>query len=98
MSTTRRWHLVSYDIRSDARWRKAYRLLRGYGERIQYSVFRVRGSELQLARMRWELEQILEKEDALLVIPLCPTCAGRIHDRACEEGWADEDPSFKIVE
>jgi CRISPR-associated endonuclease Cas2 len=67
-----------YDIRDPKRWRRAYRVIRGYGQRLQYSIFRVSGTELQIARLRWELQRVLAPEDALLVIRLCPGCP-----RAC---------------
>lgn len=93
----RHWHLVCYDVRDPARWRRVYRLLRGYGERVQYSVFRVRANDTQLARLRWELERLLEGEDDLLVITLCPRCADRISHRNPERAWPADDPPFRIL-
>lgn len=95
MSSHRHWHLVMYDIRDPARWRRAYRLLQGYGLRLQYSVFRVRGTQLQVERMRWELEKILSSEDDLLIIPLCVSCAARVESR--NKDWPEEDPPFRII-
>ncbi|MEM6371006.1 MAG: CRISPR-associated endonuclease Cas2 [Myxococcota bacterium] len=86
------WHLVTYDIRDAGRWRKAYRLLRGHGERLQYSVFRVRASDQQLERLRWELERILDSEDDLLILSLCPSCGRRVKERNSEDAWRDEPP------
>ncbi len=97
MAEDRFWHLVSYDIRDPKRWRKVYRLLRGYGDHLQYSVFRVRGTRAQIARMRWELERILEQEDDLLLIPLCRPCAESVHARNPEEAWPLDDPAYKIL-
>jgi CRISPR-associated endonuclease Cas2 len=37
MAELKNWYLICYGPK---RWRKAYKLLEGYGERIQYSVFR----------------------------------------------------------
>ena len=34
MSESQNWYLITYDIRCPKRWRKAYHLLQGYGERI----------------------------------------------------------------
>ena len=63
MAERRDLHLVTYDIRDPKRWRRAYRILRGYGNRVQYSVFRVRGTPVQIARLRWQLERILDAVD-----------------------------------
>ena len=97
MASPRRWHLVSYDIREPRRWRRVYRLLKGYGTRVQYSVFRVRATELQFQRLRWELEKELDVEDDLLIVHLCPSCAARIRSRNREGAWPADDPPFKVV-
>lgn len=97
MADRKRWHLVTYDVRDPKRLRRVYRLLRGYGEHLQYSVFRVRLGPVQFQRMRWELERLLEKEDDLLVIPLCPRCAGRVECRSERTNW-EEEPLFQIIE
>lgn len=44
----KRWYLVSYDIRDQVRWRRAYKTLKGTGERIQYSLFRCRLSMTEM--------------------------------------------------
>lgn len=35
----RRYVLVSYDISDQKRWRRVYKIVRGYGMHVQYSVF-----------------------------------------------------------
>ncbi|MGI6496948.1 MAG: CRISPR-associated endonuclease Cas2 [Kiritimatiellia bacterium] len=35
----RRFYLVSYDIPDDKRRARVFKLMRGWGERVQYSVF-----------------------------------------------------------
>jgi CRISPR-associated protein Cas2 len=93
MADRRQLHLVSYDIRSPRRWRRVYRIIRGYGDRVQYSVFRVRATPVQMARLRWELSRVLAPEDALLTVRLCPTCADQIGARNDEDNW----PAFHDV-
>ncbi|MBY0548446.1 MAG: CRISPR-associated endonuclease Cas2 [Candidatus Obscuribacterales bacterium] len=66
MSGRREWYLVCYDIRDAARWRKAYKLIKGYGQRIQYSIFRCRLSKPSVEELRWELTQALADEDSIL--------------------------------
>ena len=97
MSENKGWYLVSYDIRDAKRWRKAYQIVRGYGTRLQLSVFRCWLSVRQLEQMRWEMEKQLDKEDSLLFVPLCSSCIGRLVARNRPESWKDDDAPAKIV-
>lgn len=97
MPAHRHWHLVCYDVRDPRRLRRIHRHLRGYGERIQYSIFRIRANDTQLARLRWELERLMEGEDDLLVVTLCPACGRRVSTRNPTRAWPDEDPCFRIL-
>jgi CRISPR-associated protein Cas2 len=97
MADKRHLHLVTYDIRDPKRWRRAYRILRGYGSRIQYSVFRVNGTALQISRLRWDLERVLNAEDALLVLRLCPGCAQQAGALNEEHVWPVDEAPFKIL-
>lgn len=94
---SRHWYLVSYDIRDVKRWRVAYKLLRGRGERVQYSLFRCRLNRTEVESLRWELERILDDEDDLLVIHLCPRCAGSIEVRNSDDAWDAPTPRFEIL-
>lgn len=78
MAEPRHWHLVVYDVRDDKRLRRVHRICTGWGRPVQLSVFRVRGTARELARLQFELAQVLEAEDRLLIVPLCAGCAGRI--------------------
>ncbi|MCI0487079.1 MAG: CRISPR-associated endonuclease Cas2 [Blastocatellia bacterium] len=97
MGQTTLWYLVSYDIRDPKRWRKAYRILRGYGHSLQYSLFRCRLGPADLERLRWELERVLEAEDDLLFIGLCSGCVARISARNREGVWEEEEKKFRLV-
>ena len=68
-----RWWLVCYDVRPRRRrgLRKAAKHMEGYGERMQYSVFRCWLTRLEMERLRWELTEMLTPEDDVLLIPLC---------------------------
>ena len=74
--------------RSGALAQAAYRLLRGFGERIQYSIFRCRLSARQLEQLRWELEKRLDPVDSLLVVGLCEGCVERIRVKNRPETWS----------
>jgi CRISPR-associated protein Cas2 len=97
MHETKRWRLVSYDIRDGKRWRKVFKIVKGFGESVQYSLFRCRLDDRQVEELRFELAKILEPEDSLLVVDLCPTCASNVISRNHIEGWTDEPPVFAIV-
>ena len=97
MADKRQLHLVTYDIRDPKRWRRAYRILRGYGSRIQYSVFRVNGTALQMARLRRDLQRVPDPEDALLVLRLCASCADQAAALHEEHQWPADDAPFKIL-
>lgn len=96
MSAEKRWRLVCYDIRDPARYRKAYRIIGGAGERVQYSVFRCRLDDREMERLRWRLAKVMDAEDALLVVDLCPSCARRVISKNHVPGW-DEQPSSYVV-
>lgn len=65
---------ICYDIRDPNRWRKAYKLLKGYGEALQYSIFRVRLTPRDREKERWQLEQILAEEDTLPIAGIYNRC------------------------
>lgn len=94
----RHWHLVGYDVRDPKRLRRVARTLEGYGERVQYSLFRCRLDGRTVEKLRHELGRILADEDDLLIVPVCETCAGRIAARSTDgDGWAGPPPTFEIV-
>lgn len=93
------WHLVSYDVRDAKRLRRVAKKLEGYGGRVQYSVFRCRLDRETLEKLHWELNQIMEAEDDLLIIPLCEGCAAKVqeHSTGDQKSWSDPPPSFRIA-
>jgi CRISPR-associated protein Cas2 len=97
MAEQRHWYLICYDIRDPKRWRRCFKVLKGYGTSLQYSIFRCRLTKRELERIRWELEIELTEEDSLLIVGLCPSCSGRIIARNTKEEWVEEQPCFRIV-
>ena len=64
-------YLVSYDVACRKRWRRVFRLLEGYGEWVQLSVFRCRLDRRRRERMAADLEELIEAgEDRLLIARL----------------------------
>ena len=91
MSPTRRDYLVTYDVSSPKRWRRVYRLLQGYGDWVQLSVFRCRLDPRRRERMEQELRSVMKKgEDRLLI--------ARVHeDRQAEGGRPRSDRRAVIL-
>lgn len=92
----RKWCVIAYDVRDERRLRQVARLLSGYGERIQYSVFRSRLNPVELERLLWELGRVQAPEDSLLVLPLCPQCAAAVRGRAHPQPWK-APPGYRIL-
>jgi CRISPR-associated protein Cas2 len=97
MSADKRWRLVCYDVRDPKRYRALYKVMKGVGRRIQYSVFRCRLDDREIEQLRWNLAKILDAADSLLIIDLCPSCASRAISRNHVEDWTEKPPSFAIV-
>ena len=93
------WHLISYDVRDPKRLRQVAKTLEGYGDRVQYSVFRCRLDSTTLEKLHWELNQIMDEVDDLLVIPLCSSCAGKVpkHSSGDRSDWAADPQTYRIV-
>ena len=64
-------YLVCYDISDERRLRRVYQVIRGYGERLQYSVYRCQLNDLRLAELCDKLcDEIDHSADQVLIVPL----------------------------
>lgn len=97
MSENKFWYIICYDITEPKRWRRVYKLVNGYGRRLQFSIFRCRLTARQVERLRWELERIMTAEDKLLILSLCDGCERRVASHNRPESWLDENHSFEIA-
>ncbi|MFE1743959.1 CRISPR-associated endonuclease Cas2 [Coleofasciculus sp. H7-2] len=97
MAEAKNWYLICYDIRCPKRWRKAYKLLQGYGQRIQYSIFRCWLSQRDREKLRWELEKVLVTEDSLLLLRLCDRCVQGMPLYNRQGAWPVEEQVCLIV-
>jgi CRISPR-associated protein Cas2 len=69
----RQTYIVSYDIGDPKRLRKVYRLMRGYGEHVQLSVFRCDLTHRSLVELRARLVGIIHHaEDQVLFVDVGP--------------------------
>lgn len=71
--------VVAYDISDDKRRERVSKILEGYGERVQYSVFECRLDRMQYLRLRHALaEAIKPEEDVISFYFLCEADVRRI--------------------
>lgn len=70
--------------------------MKGSGERIQYSIFRLNLSRAQMEALRWEVEKILTEEDDIMIVRLCQSCAARVLDSRKDVDWVGAPPKFEI--
>ena len=67
-------YLVCYDISNDKRLARVHKTMRGFGDRVQYSVFECQLSETDLARCRHRLSEIVNPfEDQVIFVDLGPS-------------------------
>ena len=68
-----RLYIVSYDISDERRWRRVFKLMRGYGRWLQLSVFQCRLTARRRAEMARRLEELIhDRDDHVLILDLGP--------------------------
>jgi CRISPR-associated protein Cas2 len=66
-------YIVTYDITADARRTAVYKALRGFGDHLQYSVFRCDLSERRRVELTGTLHDLVDHAtDQVLIIDLGP--------------------------
>ena len=66
-------YVVTYDIRDDKRLRRVFKLMRGYGDHLQYSVFRCELNDRERIELMEKLTTAIKHdEDQVLMFPLGP--------------------------
>ena len=61
-------YIVTYDIRDPKRWRRVFRIMKGYGEWVQLSVFQCRMSRQRHAELIALLDGMIHHSDDHIVI------------------------------
>ena len=85
-------YIVAYDISSPRRWRRVFRIMEGYGEWVQLSVFQCRLSRRRRIELKLALEETIDHvEDHVIILELGP--AGDLRRRVESLG-----KSFSVVE
>lgn len=71
--------VVSYDIPDDRRRTRLHKQLKGFGTRVQYSVFECILDEAQFARMDLVVRRTIDRQtDHVRYYRLCEACVPRI--------------------
>ena len=75
----RQLYVVAYDIPSDRRRTKVHKILSGFGEWTQYSLFELFLSEKERILLISKLQPVLDpQEDSVRFYPLCAACVKRV--------------------
>ncbi len=96
MSVEKNWYLICYDIRDQKRWYRVFKKLKGRGDHLQYSIFRVNLTKNQMEGLRWEIAKLLNDEDDLMIVRLCAGCSQNVIDSRESHNWKEPSPSFDI--
>ncbi len=71
--------VVSYDISEDKRRTKIHKILKSYGQWMQYSVFECSLTDTQYAKLRSRLSKVIKPdEDSIRFYFLCACCQRKV--------------------
>ena len=92
-------YLVTYDIRDDKRLKRVFKKMRGFGQHLQYSVFRCQLSEANKVRMKAALAEIINhRSDQVLIFDLGPAEGVRAElVETLGQGYAVEERDAVII-
>lgn len=90
-------YLITYDITDDGRRNAVFKALRGFGDHLQYSVFRCDLSDRQRAAMVAVIDPLLDHdEDQVLVVDLGPV-EGRASSCVYSLGRPYANPERRVI-
>jgi CRISPR-associated protein Cas2 len=67
-------YVIAYDLEADKGRRKLAKLLEGYGERMQFSLFEADLSKDELAEVLAKAAEWVKSNDSLRAYPVCASC------------------------
>ena len=71
--------VISYDVPEDKRRTKIHKILKSYGQWVQYSVFECDLTDTQYAKLRSRLGKAIDpQQDSIRFYFLCACCHGKI--------------------
>lgn len=91
-------YIVTYDIRDQRRWRRIFRIMSGYGEWLQLSVFQCRLSQTRVIQLEADLGDAMnQREDHVLILDLGPADDIRPRVRSMGEAFQPVERAAVIV-
>lgn len=85
---------ISYDISDDKRRTKIHKMLKSYGQWMQYSVFECDVTDSEYAKLRSRLSKVIKpEEDSIRFYFLCACCKNKV-ERIGGEQVRDETIFF----
>ncbi len=88
-------YVVAYDIPDDKRRTKIHKVLKGFGQWTEFSLFECFLTKKELLQMRAKLDKHLDpQEDKVRIYLICDACMGRIETVGIPEPI--EDTSYLI--
>ena len=73
------FYVISYDIPDDRRRNQLAKLLKGFGTRVQYSVFEAHLNRRQYEELQHAVDRVINpSKDSVRYYALCGACAGRV--------------------
>jgi len=90
-------HIVTYDVINDKRRTRVFKILEGYGDHIQYSVFRCDMSPKEKVLLIDAVDKVINhKEDQVILVDLGPA-EGRADERVTALGVPYDHQPVKVV-
>jgi CRISPR-associated protein Cas2 len=86
--------VISYDISEDKRRTKIHKILKSYGQWMQFSLFECDLTDTQYAKLRFRLSKMIQpKQDSVRFYFLCACCQPKV-ERIGGEQVRDESIFF----
>lgn len=88
-------YIVSYDIRDEKRLRKVSKVMKEFGVRLHYSVFRCDMARIDLTRLKCRLSEVINQDqDRVMIMDLGPV-KGELGQRLVFLGVGPDEVPFQ---
>ncbi|MDE3059087.1 MAG: CRISPR-associated endonuclease Cas2 [Bacteroidota bacterium] len=89
------FYVVTYDIASDRHRTKIAKILKDFGDRVQYSVFECNLTDSEYTRLQKKLARHVEQGDSIRYYMLCGSCKEKVE--IVGEGAVTRDKEYYIA-
>ena len=90
------FYVISYDIPDDRRRNQLAKVLKGFGTRVQYSVFEAHLNRTQYEELKRAIARVIDlSEDSVRYYALCGACVERVEVPAV--GKVTSEPKTIVV-